>query len=29
MNGKKSAGPDGIQAILLQKLPRKGFAHLL
>lgn len=29
MKGKKSAGPDGIQAILLQKLPRKGFAHLL
>jgi hypothetical protein len=29
MKGKKSAGPDGIQAIILQKLPRKGFAHLL
>jgi hypothetical protein len=29
MEGKKSAGPDGIQSILLQKLPQKGFAHLL
>jgi hypothetical protein len=29
MKGKKSAGLDGIQAILRQKLPRKGFAHLL
>jgi hypothetical protein len=28
MKGKKSAGPDEIQPILLQKLLRKGFAHL-
>ena len=29
MTGKKSVGPDGIQVILLQKLPRNGFTHLL
>jgi hypothetical protein len=29
MKWEKSAGPDGIQAILPQKLPWKGFAHLL